>query len=116
MPALSSFSDFSRFPTGLPPFLNVSLPSDVKLARVIIISHALFSRLSVLEPDSRRWFVGRSDLGRDGHNRRHSVLHLRLILTGTMEIRSGFYFFPRRMAHKAMRVRRADFYSDGSGL
>ena len=116
MAALDNFAEFSQFPTGLPPFLNVSLPSDFKRARMIIISHAPFSRLSVLQPDSRRRFVGRSDLGRDGHDRRHPMLHLCLILTGTTEIRSEFSMFSRRMTRGATRLRRAYSYFDGSGL
>lgn len=44
------------------------------------------------------------------------MLHLCLMLTSAMEILSEFSIFSRRMARKAMRLRRADSYSDGSGL
>ena len=42
--ALHSFAEFTEFPTGLPPFVNVSDRSGVK---VIIVSYTLRSSLSV---------------------------------------------------------------------
>ena len=44
--ALDSFADFTQFPTGLPPYCNVSVPSGVKRACVIIILS--FASLSFL--------------------------------------------------------------------
>ena len=42
--ALDNFADFTEFPTGRPPFVNVSDRSSVK---VIIVSYTLRSSLSV---------------------------------------------------------------------
>ena len=42
--ALDTFADFTEFPTGLPPFVNVSDRSGVK---VVIVSHTLRSSPSV---------------------------------------------------------------------
>jgi hypothetical protein len=41
--ALTSFAAFTNFPTGLPPFLSVSAPSDLKRIRVITIADTLRS-------------------------------------------------------------------------
>jgi len=47
--ALPSFANYTEFPTGLPPYLNVSASSDLKrlCVRVIVVSHMFLFALSV---------------------------------------------------------------------
>jgi hypothetical protein len=75
--AFASFAIFTEFPTGLPPFLNVS--PFIRFLRTNLWNlHTPHPPITVRQSDSRRRFMERYDLGRDGHDRRHAVLHLRL--------------------------------------
>jgi len=40
---LSDYTTYTEFPTGLPPFLNVSASSDLKQTWAIMVSHTLCS-------------------------------------------------------------------------
>jgi hypothetical protein len=77
--ASTNFSTFIEFPTGLPPYLSVSVRSVCKRACAILTSGAPALPLLVYQRDPWRRFVGwGSHLGRDGHEGRHAMLHLRL--------------------------------------
>ena len=50
--ALPNFLNFTEFPTGLPPYLNVSGPSTHKRTCVIMVSHTPRSPLSLIARSS----------------------------------------------------------------
>ena len=50
--AIPSYTNFTEFPTGLPPYLNVSAPSDLKRTCVITVSDTLRSPLSLIARSS----------------------------------------------------------------
>jgi len=45
---IPSFTNYTKFPTGLPPFLNVSASSDLERTYIIIVSDTLFSPPSLV--------------------------------------------------------------------
>lgn len=81
---VNNFTIFTTYPTGLPPFLNVSVSSDFEL-KCFLMRFA-----SVLFPDPWRWFLERYDLGCDRFGQ--PLLHLRL-MDGHLDIFIRIWWF-----------------------